>query len=397
MLRQVKSLLIAALIITLLIVAITPTAAQQEGTVHTVQVGENLFRIALRYGYTVEYLAAINGIADPSAIYVGQTITIPNETSVLTTAIQPSTETPPDTTVTTTAAPTLDLGILPVTNVPATAVEPEPAPVYHTVQAGETLASIALLYNVTWPEIAAANGITDANTIFNNQQLVIPGATAPLAAATVPAVQPVASVQPAAPAPAAATGTQRTHVVQAGEHLAAIARTYNLSWPTIARANDITDPNQIYTGQTLIIPANDDGQGNYVQPNTFTPSAAPAPTVTGGKQIVVDVSDQRVYAYENGALVRSSLVSTGVSYYPTVIGDYSVYLKYESQTMSGPGYNLPGVPYVLYFYQGYSLHGTYWHSNFGTPMSHGCVNMMTPEAQWLYNWAPIGTPVHVQY
>ena len=74
-----------------------------------------------------------------------------------------------------------------------------------------------------------------------------------------------------------------------------------------------------------------------------------------------------------------------------------VYLKYESQTMSGPGYNLPGVPYVLYFYKGYSLHGTYWHSNFGTPMSHGCVNMPTPEAQWLFNWAPVGTPVHVQW
>ncbi len=153
----------------------------------------------------------------------------------------------------------------------------------------------------------------------------------------------------------------------------------------------------IYSGQTLVIPITDDGQGSYFQPETFTPSAAPAPTVVTGKQIIVDVGEQRVYAYENGQLVRTSLVSTGLSYYPTVIGDFSVYLKYESQTMSGPGYNLPGVPYVLYFYQGYSLHGTYWHSNFGTPMSHGCVNMQTPEAQWVYNWAPIGTPVRVQY
>ena len=45
--------------------------------------------------------------------------------------------------------------------------------------------------------------------------------------------------------------------------------------------------------------------------------------------------------------------------------------------MSGPGYYLPGVPYVMYFYQGYGLHGTYWHDNFGQPMSHGCVNLPT--------------------
>lgn len=47
--------------------------------------------------------------------------------------------------------------------------------------------------------------------------------------------------------------------------------------------------------------------------------------------------------------------------------------------MTGPGYDLPNVPYTMYFYQGYGLHGTYWHNNFGTPMSHGCVNMPTPE------------------
>jgi lipoprotein-anchoring transpeptidase ErfK/SrfK len=51
----------------------------------------------------------------------------------------------------------------------------------------------------------------------------------------------------------------------------------------------------------------------------------------------------------------------------------------------------------MYFYQGYALHGTYWHSNFGQPMSHGCVNMRTPDAEWLYQFAPVGTAVRVQY
>jgi lipoprotein-anchoring transpeptidase ErfK/SrfK len=160
-------------------------------------------------------------------------------------------------------------------------------------------------------------------------------------------------------------------------------------------ANNIDDPNSIYPGQTLIIPAQD------YDPNAYTPREStyetPTPTLASGKQIVVDISDQRVYAFENGALVRNVLVSTGVSAFPTVQGDYHVYLKYDSQTMSGPGYYLPGVPGVMYFYQGYSLHGTYWHSNWGTPMSHGCVNMPTPEANWIYNWAPMGTAVHVQW
>ena len=63
--------------------------------------------------------------------------------------------------------------------------------------------------------------------------------------------------------------------------------------------------------------------------------------------------------------------------------------------MIGPGYDLPNVPYTQYFYKGYGLHGTYWHHNFGTPMSHGCINMPTDQAEWAFNWATYGTPVIV--
>jgi lipoprotein-anchoring transpeptidase ErfK/SrfK len=51
----------------------------------------------------------------------------------------------------------------------------------------------------------------------------------------------------------------------------------------------------------------------------------------------------------------------------------------------------------MFFYRGYSLHGTYWHSNFGTPMSHGCVNLSIADAKWLYEWAPMGTKVVSHY
>jgi len=63
--------------------------------------------------------------------------------------------------------------------------------------------------------------------------------------------------------------------------------------------------------------------------------------------------------------------------------------------MTGPGYDLANVPWTMFFYAGYAIHGTYWHNNFGHPMSHGCVNMTTTEAKWLYEWAPKGTLVVV--
>lgn len=113
------------------------------------------------------------------------------------------------------------------------------------------------------------------------------------------------------------------------------------------------------------------------------------------KSITVVLHDQRVYAYENGVLVRNVLVSTGLPGTPTVLGTYHIYVKYNAQLMTGPGYYLPGVPWVMYFYEGYSFHGTYWHHNWGHPISHGCVNMPTDEALWLYQWAPVGTTITV--
>jgi len=172
------------------------------------------------------------------------------------------------------------------------------------------------------------------------------------------------------------------------------ARRYGVSWLAIAQANGITDPNRVLVGQTLIIPA----AGTVVVDAGILPvPAAPAPIVGVGKEIVVDLSDSRTYAYEDGVLVRNVLSSMGRAATPTVIGSFAIQRKYVSSDMSGPGYYLSGVPYAMYFYQGYAIHGTFWHSNFGQPMSHGCVNLPTPEAEWFFNWAPVGTPVNVQY
>lgn len=136
------------------------------------------------------------------------------------------------------------------------------------------------------------------------------------------------------------------------------------------------------------------------QPTAYVPPT-PGPGNSGGgnngRWIDVDLTHQTVYAYEGNTLVNSFIVSTGTWQHPTVTGQYHVYIKYRYKDMTGPGYYLPNVPYTMFFYQGYAIHGTYWHSNFGTPMSHGCVNLSIPDSEWMYNWASVGTLVNVHY
>jgi lipoprotein-anchoring transpeptidase ErfK/SrfK len=129
--------------------------------------------------------------------------------------------------------------------------------------------------------------------------------------------------------------------------------------------------------------------------------ARPAGVGLNERWIAVNLTTQTLTAYEGNTAVRSTLISSGLPRTPTVTGQFRIYLRYRSQDMDGYrlGYNyyLRDVPYVQYFYGNYGLHGTYWHNNFGRPMSHGCVNLPTPEAEWLFNWASIGTLVYVHY
>ena len=129
----------------------------------------------------------------------------------------------------------------------------------------------------------------------------------------------------------------------------------------------------------------------------------PGPVQGGSKEIVVSISAEALWAYEDGQVVLSTYVSTGVGNVPetvTPLGYHQILSKYDLQTMEGTisetYYRVPDVPWVMYFDDlGNALHGTYWHSNFGTPMSHGCVNLPMDVAEWMYGWAPIGTPVTV--
>lgn len=115
----------------------------------------------------------------------------------------------------------------------------------------------------------------------------------------------------------------------------------------------------------------------------------------GERRIEVDLSEQMLTAWQGEAIVLQTIVSTGRAEYPTVIGTWPIRVKYVSTRMIGPGYDTPNVPWTMYFHWGYAIHGAYWHNDFGTPVSHGCVNMRPAEAKLLFDWASEGTPVTV--
>ena len=130
----------------------------------------------------------------------------------------------------------------------------------------------------------------------------------------------------------------------------------------------------------------------------------PDQKITTQKSIVVDLSQEKIYAYDGKTLFIQEPISTGLEFTPTPLGKFTIFKKTPSRYMQGPipglsdqEYDLPGVPWDLYFtYQGAVIHGAYWHDHFGEPWSHGCVNLAPDQARKLYEWVDIGTQVLVQ-
>jgi hypothetical protein len=127
------------------------------------------------------------------------------------------------------------------------------------------------------------------------------------------------------------------------------------------------------------------------------PAGAP---VNEAKWIEIDLTNQQIRAWEGNRNVYSAIVSTGRPAVPTLTGTFRIYVKHRFTDMAGwtpdrGSYNLPDVPYVMYYDRGYGIHGTYWHGSFGTPQSAGCTNLTNADAAWFFGWAPVGTAVYV--
>jgi LysM repeat protein len=335
-----------ALVSTLLAWTMLTTVAPANGApldqgsvVHVVEWGETLFRIAQRYGTSVDAISAANGIANPTRIYAGQRLVIPSA-----------------------AAPAV----------------PANAGATHVVQAGENLYRIAVRYGTTVRALVELNGIYNPGHIAAGQTLVIPGSP----------TLPAAAYQPQH----AAT----THTVQRGETLTAIAHRYGVTVWTLAQVNNIANPALILPGQVLVVP------------RTTSPAGAPASPSTasgGGKRIVIDLSEQHLYAYQEDALVYSFVASTGKPGAGTRAGTFRVLDKIPNAYASTWDLQMPfwlgiywagplenGIHALPILSNGQRL----WEGYLGTPVSFGCIILGTEEARTLYQWAEIGTPVIIQ-
>ncbi len=287
----------------------------------------------------------------------------------------------------------------------------------HVVQRGETLSSIAARYGTTPQALASANGLANANYIYAGQRLAIPGGggggtytvgpgdtLAAIAARHGTTVNALVQANGLANANYIYAGQKlripgggsnssgSVHVVQRGDTLAAIAYRYGTTAWAIANVNGLANPNRIYAGQKLRIPA---GGG-----------AAPAPASPGGggKRIVIDLSDQRMYVYQGGQLLWNWTVSTGRPGQETAVGHYKVLNKIPNAYAYTWSLQMP---YWLGIYWAGSLQNgihalpiqangqRLWDGYLGQRVSYGCVILGTEQAKALYNWAPVGTPVDV--
>ncbi len=133
--------------------------------------------------------------------------------------------------------------------------------------------------------------------------------------------------------------------------------------------------------------------------STFTPTmpALPEGIKPDAGWIDVNLSEQRLYVYQGTRLLNSFEISSGAAETQTLPGSFRIYAKNKASNMMGQEYDVPAVPYVLFYDKDFALHGAYWHDEFGKPVSHGCVNLRVDDARWIFDWAPIGTLVKIHY
>jgi LysM repeat protein len=324
----------AAAVLLVAVLMLPDCALAQEKTVHVVQQGENLFRLSLRYGTTVEAIRAANDLADDDSIFVGQRLVIPVSGEA-----------------------------------PATTGSAATTGGAYVVQRGDTLIGIALRYGLSVWELMEANGLAGPHLIYTGQRLVIPGA-----GGSVP--EPVLA-------------TSDTYVVQAGDTLTQIARRYHTTAFGLAQRNGLVDPSSIHVGQVLTVP----------RPGSEQPDAS-----AGEKLILIDLEEQHLYAFSGEELVYSFVCSSGRAPYYTRSGEFQVQSKIPNAY--GATWDIWMPHWLGIYWAGSTENGihalpimsngqTLWDGYLGSPVSYGCIVLATADAEKLYEWAEIGTPVSI--
>lgn len=153
--------------------------------------------------------------------------------------------------------------------------------------------------------------------------------------------------------------------------------------------DEISD-SAVFNNKIIDYPKTSLAQANEAEPNIKVLGTVSA----NGEEKWIDVSldEQKVRAYEGTNVIMEFPISSG-KWSSTPKGIFHIWYKTKNQKMEGGSkdlgtyYNLPNVPNNMFFYGGYALHGAYWHNNFGSPMSHGCVNEPLVNAAEIFNWA----------
>lgn len=335
-----------AIIIVMMAFLIFPSRVlAQTPIVHVVQPGENLFRIGLRYGTTADAIMAANGL---TTIYirVGQELVIPGTTGE-----------------------------------PAPPPEPEPVDdTAYTVQENDTVSSIALRHGVTIRALVEANDLADdganQHVIYAGQRLIVPEKVNE-------GGSPGEEL-----APLIEESNLDTYIVRPGDALSRIAARFGRTTAELAALNGIANPSSIYAGQVLRLTGN-----------------APAPS-GGGKVVIVDLSEQHLYAYQGDQLIFSFVASSGKAPYYTKVGEFRIQSKIPNAY--GSAWNIWMPHWLGIYWAGSTENGIHalpttangtvlWSGYLGSPISFGCIVIGTYEASLLYNWVEIGTPVTIRY
>jgi lipoprotein-anchoring transpeptidase ErfK/SrfK len=195
----------------------------------------------------------------------------------------------------------------------------------------------------------------------------------------------------ASQAAAALTHPPHTYTVQPGDTLTSIARGHGFPVWWVAEANPGIDLSALRPGQQITIPSID--------------ILFPYPLITG-RRIVIDLSDQRLYAYEGDTRVYDFVCSTGIASSPTLTGTFQILSKEENAYASS--WDL-WMPHFMGIYRSgpdftNGIHGLptlssgarLWEGHLGRPVSYGCIVLGLDEAATLYNWAELGTLVVIQ-
>lgn len=328
--------IIAALALATLITSITSAAPSQDDEIHIVKRGETLATIAQQYGVSQQALIEANQLSNPSLIYIGQRLRIPEKA---------------------------EAGYLPAQNQAGTTV--------YVVRPGDTLSRIAARYGVTVSQLTAINHLANPSLIRSGQRLMIP----------------VVGTAVAEPAPTPASGV--IYTVRQGDTLAAIAARYNTSVAALAAANNLANPSRIYSGQRLLIP---DGRDLHEAPPSHQGGLEVRVSI-GQQRCRVYRYGHLLYDWPCSTGRPGAGTRTGTFYvqdkireaWGSAFGFYMPYwlgIYWAGATENG----IHGLPYAP---GGQPI----WANAVGTPVTFGCILLGSWEARTLWEMAYIGMPV----